>query len=852
MKKTTHSRWPLAFPKLIGSLLAIGAVLGPATSQAQSPTLDPSFQTPTLYQPASVRGVVQLGDGSRIVAGNFSRADGQPANGLARYQPGGQPDAAFNARTQANTWKVETVAEAPGGKLLVHFEGLAQVSGRTCAGPVRLLPNGQLDTAFVAQTIYYQMYALLAQPDGGALLGGPQGMVRLLPTGAEDTTFTRRYGSAFARGEVEVLARQADGKILVGGDFEEVQGQPRNGLARLLPGGALDASYQAVLPRYAWVQGLTVQPSSGNLLCTYRPPTAPSLPTLVRLQAATGALDATFRADPDVSVQVSGHGGKWPLVQEQPSGAIVVAGTYRPAANQSIWQAFVTRLTATGRHDPTWQTTVSATGSITANSLQALPNGQVLVASAQLAPFVSGRPNGNVVLFDAGGAANNGFAPGLNAPGSLTSMGLQADGKIVIAGAFTAVNGQPRVGLARLLPNGTVDATFGSGCPLYYIPISGLGLGSGIFDPYVVVQPDDKIVVGNLVATPNTFAGVLRLLPGGCPDPAFTPGFNSSLITSLAVQPDGKVLASGLMILTGGGVSNGITRLTATGSIDATYQLPASINGQFSTRIAPQPDGTSLLLVPTAAGIALQKFGATGTLDPTYPGPTLVPVPGSGASGGTTRDAAGRQLVFGLHGGIGSVISPGVARVLPGGAPDPTFRAALLNGPATAVAAVAEQPNGRILVGSEDGATLQRLLPDGRPDASFDPARGPQNGAVRAIVVQPNGAILVAGSFQQVGTQPHMALARLLDPNVLAIASARAPASLAAWPVPAHGQLHLALDAAARPQQVQLLDGRGRVVLTQTTSQPELTLNTAALAPGLYLLQVQYAGQTVTRRVVLE
>ena len=51
---------------------------------------------------------------------------------------------------------------------------------------------------------------------------------------------------------------------------------------------------------------------------------------------------------------------------------------------------------------------------------------------------------------------------------------------------------------------------------------------------------------------------------------------------------------------------------------------------------------------------------------------------------------------------------------------------------------------------------------------------------------------------------------------------------------------------------MQLLDGRGRVVLTQATPQPDLTLNTEALAPGLYLLRVQYAGQTATRRVVLE
>ncbi len=71
--------------------------------------------------------------------------------------------------------------------------------------------------------------------------------------------------------------------------------------------------------------------------------------------------------------------------------------------------------------------------------------------------------------------------------------------------------------------------------------------------------------------------------------------------------------------------------------------------------------------------------------------------------------------------------------------------------------------------------------------------------------------------------------------------------------MPAHDVLHLALDAASRPRQVQLLDALGRVVLARPTPPATLSLPTAALPPGVYLLRVDYAtGGPVTRRVVLE
>ena len=54
------------------------------------------------------------------------------------------------------------------------------------------------------------------------------------------------------------------------------------------------------------------------------------------------------------------------------------------------------------------------------------------------------------------------------------------------------------------------------------------------------------------------------------------------------------------------------------------------------------------------------------------------------------------------------------------------------------------------------------------------------------------------------------------------------------------------------PRRVQLLDALGRVVLSQPTAGPDLTLDVAALPAGAYVLRVDYAAGPVARRVVLE
>ena len=84
--------------------------------------------------------------------------------------------------------------------------------------------------------------ALGANPSQPAkrALTAPAAPATIEPDGTLDTAFN---AGEFTNGQVLVSARQADGKVLIGGQFAKVHGQARLGLARLNADGTLDATF---------------------------------------------------------------------------------------------------------------------------------------------------------------------------------------------------------------------------------------------------------------------------------------------------------------------------------------------------------------------------------------------------------------------------------------------------------------------------------------------------------------------------------------------------------------------------------------------------------------------------------
>src|SRR5712692_4229472 len=114
-------------------------------------------------------------------------------------------------------------------------------------------------------------------------------------------------------------------------------------------------------------------------------------------------------------------------------------------------------------------------------------------------------------------------------------------------------------------------------------------------------------------------------------------------------------------------------------------------------------------------------------------------------------------IAFWLMLSVALAMAPKALAAMPGSL-DANFNPPLVaapNNPGAAVYVVALQPDGQVLIGGLFYAVsdtnllvnVARLNPDGSIDPSFLPGRVADTGYVDAIAVQPDGKIVVGGSF---------------------------------------------------------------------------------------------------------
>ena len=165
----------------------------------------------------------------------------------------------------------------------------------TPASPTRAdLTPGHLDTGFDA-SVGGPVYAVAAQADGKVLIGGDfttvngtgrNRIARLNGDGTLDTGFDPGAGANYW---VSAVAIQADGKVLIGGGFDTVDGTARKRIARL--NGATPPVFASAAPATATlgtVYSYTFA-ASGFPVPTFHV-TSGSLPPSLTLDATSGVL----------------------------------------------------------------------------------------------------------------------------------------------------------------------------------------------------------------------------------------------------------------------------------------------------------------------------------------------------------------------------------------------------------------------------------------------------------------------------------------------------------------------------------------------------------------------------------
>jgi uncharacterized delta-60 repeat protein len=315
-----------------------------------------------------------------------------------------------------------------------------------------------------------------------------------------------------ADGDVNLLAIQADTKILLGGGFANLAGQPRTYLGRVNTDGTLNTGFNPGPD--GQVHALAVQPN-GQILVggSFGALGGQACHNLGRLNA-DGTLDSAFDPEPDLYVT---------SLALQPDGKILVGGLFNTLGGQA--RAKIGRLNPDGTLDSGFNP--GANDEVDCLILQ--PDGRILVSG--WFTVLAGQPRTYLGRLNADGSLDDGLD--LAPTGNVDALALQADGKILLGGCFSALGGQPYQNLARLNADGTLDSGFN---PEPTSCVSCLAL-----------QADGKILVGGgftmLGGQIHNYLG--RLNADGTVDDAFDPPYDGP-VSSLAIQADGEILEGGL------------------------------------------------------------------------------------------------------------------------------------------------------------------------------------------------------------------------------------------------------------------------------------------------------------------
>lgn len=393
---------------------------------------------------------------------------------------------------------------------------------------------------------------------------------------------------------------------------------------------------------------------------------------------------------------------------------------------------------------------------------------------------VNGATRNKVARLNEDGTLDTSFDPGVGPNSGLHAIGLQSDQKIIIAGAFTTVNGVVRPYIARLFPDGSLDASF---------QVPGSGVNNTIVS--VTVQPDDKILIAGLFTAINgvTHNYLARLNADGSVDASFLATGGNDIINHTNIQPDGKIIIAGSFTTINGMTRSYVARLNADGSVDAGFNHFSQINN----------------LVYTSAILSNGQLLIGGNFT---------------AASGMGRDR--------------------IARLNSNGTLDTSFDP--IAGANGLVTSLAVQSDGKIVVGGVFNILnntvhnyFGRLNANGTIDNTFDPQAGANNN-IQMIKVQNDDGLILVGGFTSCNNTAKNNIARIRTCDAINYSEIIEHCGPYTW----NGQTYA--SSGTYSQQLYTVGGCDSVVTLQLTVHPISNTTETAASCGPYVWPLN--GQT--------
>jgi len=292
------------------------------------------------------------------------------------------------------------------------------------------------------------------------------------------------------------------------------------------------------------------------------------------------------------------------------------------------------------------------TGNDEANSVAVRADGRIVVAgfsgsgTSQDFALAGYNPDGSLdTSFGTGGRVTTPI--GLATNDGINGIAIQSDGKIVAAG-YSYDGTKRNFALARYNPNGSLDTTFGAGGKL----TTPIGANNDLAN-CIAVQADGKIIAAGYSTNGTHFDFALaRYNPNGSLDATFGTGGRvtteigldaSDVIADIAIQTDGKIVAVGYTHTTSAGWDFALARYNTDGTLDTSFGAGGKVVtaigtfNDYARSVAIQSDGKIIVggQAQTAPNVdfALVRYNADGSVDTTFgTGGKVVTAFGTGAT----------------------------------------------------------------------------------------------------------------------------------------------------------------------------------------------------------------------------